>query len=190
MSRILRKRGAVKANFPRKAEFVQRVRDCLALARQKYPTFTLEDKDLPIVFYKKGHAAGKAVWTTGAETVYNIEFSVEAIGLEWDDMVNETIPHEVAHIVDRFIHGRSNNHNKVWKVIFRSLGGVKLKSTHNYAVTKARKTTKILYRATCGTEIWLTKRMHSQVQQGQVRVIRRTDGLISAESCQWVSQKV
>ena len=191
MAKVLRKRGEVTRNFPRRTEFVQRVRACLALARAAYPEFTLQDKDLPIVFYKNGRAAGMAKWLDkGNEVIYNIEFSVEAINNEWDDMVKNTIPHEVAHIVDRFINGKCNKHNYIWQSICQRLGG-SASSTHSYAVTRARKMTKILYTASCGTEVWVTKRMHNDIQRkNQVRILSSTRGRITSQHCNWVEKKV
>lgn len=185
MSIVIRKRGVVEQSFPRKAEFIQHVQDCLAKARSLFTGFDLENYEIPIVFKRNGCAAGTARCRGG---VYNLEFSIEAIGLDWDQMVNETIPHEVAHIVDHVLNRRFD-HGIIWAMYCRKLGGNPSR-THNMAVTKARKVSKVKYTATCGTVLWLTVAMHNKVQRGQVRVLRSTGGKIVAECCNWEKMAV
>ena len=194
MARILRKRGVVKSNFPRKAEFIQHVRACLAKAREAYPLFTLQDADLPIVFVKNGRMAGmaKVEWGVHQHT-FNLEFSIEALDVAWDDMVKNTIPHEIAHIVDYFLHPRKSSygHSRIWRIICLTLGG-NGNTYHNYAVTKARTVTKVRFRyvASCGTEVWVTKQMHNKIQKGSSRMLVSTRGRITAEHCTWHEKTV
>ena len=182
MTTILRKRGIVHGDFPRKAEFVQGVRDCLAKARELYPEFTLSDEDLPVVFFNTGRCAGYARWKRGQwnKMVYNLEFNTKAIEIDWDDSFDDTIPHEVAHIVDRFINGKSSNHGPRWKRIARSLGCTGNRC-HDLPLERSRKMKEMLYVATCGTQIYLSMAMHNKIQnKGQVRVLRSTRGKLSA----------
>ena len=181
MSTIIRKRGVVTASFPGKREFIAKVRECQELARQKYPNFTLADEDLPIVFFAKGQTAGWAKYRRSmGKTVYNLEFNIDAIQKHWDDMVGNTVPHEMAHTVDRFMHGRSNGHGPIWKRIAKSLGCTG-ERTHNYTVEKARKTKKFVYRATCGTVTDVGTKVHNRIQRGSVYTLQRTKGKLHAE---------
>lgn len=182
MSVVIRKRGAV-THFPQKAEFMQHVRDCLAKARLSFSSFDIQDHQIPVVFVAMGRAAGMAKFRVSALGVsYNLEFNIDAINKDWDEMVGNTIPHEVAHIVDHAINGKFNGHNKIWQRICMILGGDAAR-THSIPLEKARRTRKVLYKATCGTELWLSMTMHNKVQEGQIRVIGRTGGRISALQC-------
>ncbi len=188
MSVVLRKRGAVDS-FPRKAEFIQHVRVCLAKARLKFDKFNIPDAQIPVTFVAKGRAAGMAKWAKRfGESVYNLEFNVDAINKDWDEMVNEVIPHEVAHVVDYVYRGKSN-HDRFWSMLCSQLGGNPSR-THTIPVEKARKTTKVQYIASCGTEVWLTTQMHNKVQKGGVRRLTRTGGLIDASRCKWIQKAV
>lgn len=182
MSVVLRQRGVVNS-FPRKTEFMYHVYNCLAKARLSFSAFKLQDHEIPVVFVAKGRAAGMAKFRKNALGItYNLEFNVDAINKDWDEMVSNTIPHEIAHIVDHAIHGKFNGHNRIWQRICMILGGDATR-THDIPVEKARKTRKVLYKATCGSEIWLTMRMHNQLQRGSILTVRKTGGKITAQHC-------
>ena len=188
MSVVLRKRGAVDS-FPRKAEFIQHVKACFAKARTSFSGFTIPDSEIPILFVANGRAAGRVRWKTQlGRTTYNIEFNIDAINKDWDEMVNETIPHEVAHIVDHVYRGKTN-HDRFWAMFCHTLGG-NANRTHSIPVEKARKTMKYRYVASCGTEVWLTTQMHNKVQIGQLRRLSRTGGLIDRTRCTWEQKAV
>lgn len=186
MSAIIRKRGFYRGNFPRKAEFLTHVKACFDLARTAIPGCEALP-NVPVVFYPKGRTAGQARWSKDKHTgviTQNVEFSVEAIGIEWDDMVGDTIPHEVAHIVDCFINGpyRKQKHGRRWKAIAAVLG-CGGKRCHSYSVTPARKRRRqdrFEYIGSCGTSIWVTRTMHNKIQRGTTRIIRATGGKITA----------
>lgn len=181
MTPIFRKRGRVSTSFTGKREFIAKVRECQALARQRFPDFNLMDEDLPIVFVARGNAAGMAKWRKSRDGMqFNIEFSIDAIQKDWDDMVNDTIQHEMAHIVDYAIHGRSNHHNHVWKRIAHRLGCTG-KTTHNIAVQKARRSKKYVYVASCGREFEASSVRHKRIQSGRVYTFTDTGGKITAD---------
>lgn len=177
MAYIIRKRGIYRHNFPGKAEFVKRVEACFEQARQLFYEFNLADDDIPIVFFSKGQKAGQVQILNN---VYNIEFNVDAIHKDWNKMINDAIPHEVAHIVDHYIHGKFNNHNQKWKYIARKLGCTGDRC-HTMKLEKARRRRKAMYVATCGTEIWVSINMHNKIQQGNVRILRKTKGILTRD---------
>jgi predicted SprT family Zn-dependent metalloprotease len=164
MTRVIRKRGAITTNFPRKAEFVTKVRECFALAKRIYPQFTIDPNDIPIVFYKAGNAVGKASHS-GKDQVYNIEFNIDAINKEFGDMVDNTIPHEVGHIVDHFIN-KSFSHGLSWKQISQSLGCDGKRTTNGYqTVNKARKTRTYQYKVG-GDTLEISSIRHGKLKRG------------------------
>jgi len=181
---ILRKRNIHKGNFPRKQEFLEGVRDCLAQARALYPDFDLHPSDIPIVFYPKGRTAGRARWVgyskeeTSQIKTWNLEFSVEAIGMDWNDMYLDTIPHEVAHIVTRFVYGRTegNKHGPVWVRIAKQLG-CNGERCHSMPLTKSRRrrpSVKQLYISDAGTECVVGPIQHKRFQNGEYKTFTIT----------------
>lgn len=166
---IFRKRNIVKGNFPRKQEFLQGVQDCMDLAWNEFPEFRLTYADLDVVFFPKGDCAGRARWKKiGGVRYFNLEFNVAAIDLYWEDTYLDTIPHEVAHIVTRFIHGsKVSSHGPEWKRIAKRLG-CNGKRCHSLNLPKAkrpaRRQSKELYISDGGTECLLGPTQHRRLQ--------------------------
>lgn len=169
---IFRKRNIVKTNFPRKQEFLEGVEDCINLARQLYPEFTLNYKDIPVVFFPKGDCAGRARWKKiGGNKYFNLEFNCAAIELYWEDTYLDTIPHEVAHIVTRFLHGsKASSHGPEWKRIAKSLG-CNGERCHSLNLPKAkrprRRRSRQLYISDNGTECLVGPTQHKKLQNDE-----------------------
>lgn len=172
---IIRKRGIFRQPFTGKKEFIAHTRECQAMARQLFPAFTLKDEELPIVFTLSGRAAGMA---KRKGNVYNIEFNVEAICKDREEMITNTIPHEMAHIVDMFIHGGSSSHGPRWQSIAQALG-CDLRRTHSIPLTKARRTRRFQYIASCGTEVEIGTRHHRILQQGGRLIVKNSGGTVT-----------
>lgn len=171
--KILRKRGIYTASFPRKNEFINVVHDWLDKARQ---VTGYNNMPTPaIVFYEKGRAAGMASATNG--DILNLEFNVHFILNNWDEMISDTVPHEIAHLVDYWINGKFNAHGAEWQRIMRQMG-VNPSRTHDMKVKRARRTRRYSYIAKCGTNIWVTTQIHKKIQMGYVRIVRKTGGQI------------
>lgn len=181
---IIRKRGINYQHFPNKAEAVLRVRNIQQLARELYPEFTLGDEDLFIVFFNGGRTGGRVKRRyTGNKHIYNLEVNVQAVEVDWDHVTCETIPHEMAHIVNHFINGYMvKAHGTEWKRIARELG-CQGNRTHNMPLQKVRQrrpARKFAYLATCGTEVELSSIRHGKIQRGSHYTLRRTRGMITA----------
>ena len=181
---IIRKRGIEHLTFPKKAEAVQRIRSIQQLARNQYPVFTLTDEELPIVFFNGGTTGGCAkVREVGLRLIYNLEVNVQAIEVDWDHVTYETIPHEMAHIVNRYINGdQVKCHGIEWKRIARRLG-CQGNRTHNMPLQKVRQrrpSRKFTYLATCGTEVEMSSIRHKRLQRGSYYTLRSTRGRITA----------
>jgi|GEM_PF-3404077 len=175
--KIIRQRGIITEYFPGREDFIRYTRKNQAKARQLFPAFTLQDEDLPIVFTQSGRVAGMA---KRKGDIYNIEFNVEAILRDWEEMVNNTIPHEMAHIVDMFLHGGRSSHGPRWQSIAYALG-CNPRRTHNIPLTKARRPRRYLYIASCGTQIELGSRHHRRVSKGETFIVKKTGGSIRKE---------
>jgi predicted SprT family Zn-dependent metalloprotease len=185
---VFRKRGAFQGNFEGRKEFTALVRYCLEQAVEAFPGEHWDKTDIdqiPIVYVAAGETAGmcrtKIVgYGNFKRYQFNLEFNVQHIKHEWKDMAYDTIPHEVAHLVDTLIRGKSN-HDSHWQRIARTLG-CSGSRTHNYKSTKrARKTTQHKYIAECGTEIWVSTQMHNKLQNGSRRRVTATGGALRKE---------
>jgi predicted SprT family Zn-dependent metalloprotease len=183
MTQIFRKRGIDTSHFEGKAEFVARVHEVMEMARDKFPTFDIQNNHLPIVFFKTGAHAGTARWRSKfGQRQFNVEFNTVAIKGNREDMLSDTIPHEIAHIVDIYINGSSDGHGPRWKRIAKSLG-CGAKRTHSYDMTEAKRTRRrAVYVATCGTELKVSIQTHNKIQQrGQVRQLTSTRGKVGRD---------
>ena len=171
---ILRQRGIFYGQFPGKEEFLARVRQCQAEARRLFPDFRLYDAQLPVVFVRSGRIAGMA---KRKKDVYNLEFSVEAILKDREEMLTNTIPHEMAHIVDMVLHGGRSSHGPRWQHIVQALGG-STERTHDIPLQKARRSRKYIYKASCGTEVEVGPRHHKSVWLGGKLIVNKTGGTV------------
>lgn len=145
-----------------------------------------------IRFDIKGRIAGQARWTNvrGKGVVNGIwigptatnlilRYNQEAFVKDWDMMFNDTIPHEVAHLVCAVNPLLGNNHNSDWQAIDLALGGSG-ETYHKLQLTPGRATKRFIYTATCGTEANLSHVLHTRIQKGQVRMLRSTRGKINS----------
>jgi predicted SprT family Zn-dependent metalloprotease len=173
MTAIIRKRGIVWSH-PRKAELMEEVCRVWTIAREHFPEFTLAVIDVAVVLTNSGRAAG-CMKRLG--DVYNLEFNTKVMDMDWGEII-DAIPHEIAHLVDRFIHECSSHHGPRWKQIVRRLGGTG-KRTHSVNVAPSRKQRRFTYVATCGTEVEVSTKLHNMFQCGATRRVRRTKGIVN-----------
>jgi len=150
------------------------------VATETFEGFNMALSDVPVVLTDAGRSAGcLKSQTRFGEIAFNLEFNTKVMDMDWNEM-EDTIPHEIAHLVDRVIHGFSDNHGRKWQRIAKKLGCT-AKRTHSVKVAASRRQRRYNYVATCGTEIELTTAMHNKVQRGSVRVLRSTRGKITAQ---------
>ena len=115
-------------------EFTAHVEECLKRAFEMYD-IKLSPNCVTIKYNLKGKCAGQACKDGMVE--YRLRFNREAIENHWDGMVQNTIPHEVAHLVAWMRPElKANGHNTVWKRICIQLGGTGAR-THSYKLTPA-----------------------------------------------------
>lgn len=149
---------------------VQLVREaaqkCLEQAGKKYG---LDLSHVHIRFDLKGAAAGMAGYK--GKTFY-LRFNTTMIQHEGlDHILNETVPHEVAHIVC-FVNPRlGSNHDNGWKRVCIDLGGSG-KRCHSEQVIYAKGKT---YEYTCtqGTTISMSEQRHRKIQQGASYTLKK-----------------
>lgn len=118
-------------------EKVNAIRNRAEELLQKY-----QIKGVNIRFDLRGTVAGQAGWKraktwssafSGSKMdVYDfkLRFNTHYLNDNFEDMLNNTVPHEVAHLIDAIRHGKSG-HGFLWKSIMRELG-CKPERCHDY----------------------------------------------------------
>ena len=139
---------------------------------------------IEVKFDLSGRSAGQARHTIkyiGTAKVSNfcVRFNMHMVTNHFDEMLNETVPHELAHIICMYT-GWGRNHDRMWKSICIALGGTGDRC-HEMSVVPARTRATYKYVATCGTTVTLSSVRHTRVQKGQVYVVTRTNGKITRE---------
>lgn len=67
---------------------------------------------------------GQAGWRRRhGETTYTLRLNPKAVAENFDDMLNDTIPHEIAHLVNYARPSTGRRHNNGWKRVCLALGG-------------------------------------------------------------------
>ena len=141
-----------------------KVTECIRIAEQR---FGITMPKVDVRFDLKGRAAGIAGWRG---TNYYLRFNVQHMALggqTWDHLLNDTVPHEVAHTVCQAFPQYGRNHDAGWKRVCVALGGNGRRTYSEddapEAVAAARP---YVYITTAGHEVRVTKVMHAKIQQG------------------------
>ena len=130
------------------AQIKAKVKECIKLAKELYG-FDIAYKDIDITFKSKGQAAAQATCMENRVTKerhsFGLKFSTESASLDSNEMLNDTIPHEVAHLVCYWNDSLGDNHDYGWKRVCIALGGTGAR-THSQVLTKGRYRTQYEYR--------------------------------------------
>lgn len=163
----------------KKALIRNRVQECITLAEQK---FCIIMPEVDVRFDLRGKAAGVAGWR-GHE--YYLRFNNKHMALggkTWDHIINDVVPHEVAHTVCQSNPHLGRNHNNGWKTVCLALGGngKRCYSTEDApeAVAAAEP---YVYITTKGFEVRFSKRLHNKIQKGAAYRIRGGKGEVNVE---------
>lgn len=145
-----------------KVQVEQKVVECIQILSNKLN----KPLRLPEVDYDlTGTTAGQAWGAT------RIRINTALLHTDWDEMLNDTVPHEVAHcVVDQvWPHARTRSHGYEWQMVMRMLG-LEPTRCHNMKVEKVRKhPRKYIYECNCGEKL-LTKTRHNKLQRGFIYV--------------------
>lgn len=147
---------------------------CLSLwdiARRQYRVdarFTLT-----IDFDLRGRTVGKAIRNGDA---LKIRLNRVALEQNWPDMRDETIPHEIAHIVCFARPKFGRGHDAGWQSVCTALGGKggRCYTNDTYQLPKARRTWRYTYRLDSGHTLALSHQHHRQVRAGAHIFVRKT----------------
>lgn len=148
----------------------QRVRECLAIAEQYYKcVFSIS----AIRFDLKGRVAGQfRVYPDGSQPTIRINRILLEANLK--EVVGQTIPHEVAHLVAFQLYGKGEGHGPRWQAIMTDCFGLAPDRCHRMDTTQSSPRPH-QYRCRCRT-FQLSKRMHSSISSGRFRICNSCKG--------------
>ncbi|HHJ15088.1 MAG TPA: metallopeptidase (SprT family) [Gammaproteobacteria bacterium] len=150
---------------PQQAQVRQATLACVARAAG---LFEREFVAPPVQFDLIGRAAGQYRVLRGD---VSIRYNPFIFARYFEDNLNETVPHEVAHFVVDQLWGlrRVRAHGAEWQSVMRALG-VEPRATARYDLTglPGRRQRRFAYRCACNTH-QLTTCRHNRVQRGKAR---------------------
>jgi predicted SprT family Zn-dependent metalloprotease len=149
--------------------------DCIARAEKMYG---VDMSKVQVRFDLKGTAAGMAGMKglRSAPTCY-LRFNTTMIdGEGYAHVLNDTVPHEVAHMVCFMDPRLGKGHNGGWARVCRALGGSG-ETRHNEEVVYAKGNT---YEYTCtqGTTARFSQQRHNKIQRGVTSFSMKRGGTI------------
>ena len=118
-----------------------------------------------VAFDLRGQAAGQAVWRAGQPPL--LRFNLAIARHYGDDFVNETVAHEVAHVVARHCHPGGRPHGREWRAVMRQFGIREPRRCHDYrdGSEAVRRQRRWLYECSCRMHQLSTTR-HRRIQAG------------------------
>ena len=159
-----------------------KVQECIRTAESK---FGITMPRVDVRFDLTGRAAGMAGMRYGQ---FYLRFNVNHIrlgGKTWEHLLNDTVPHEVAHTVCQAFPKFGRNHDAGWKRVCIALGGNGSRCYgENDAPEAVAQQRPWVYITTTGHEVRVTKVIHNKIQAGAGYVMRGGKGKINRE-CQY-----
>ena len=152
------------------ASLLVAVDHCLARALVLYPLPPNWRTKISVNCDLRGRAAGKVEVVRQRQLLQSarLRLNLEAARLDWRQMVDETIPHEVAHLVVMSLPRRFEQqpHGRDWQLVCQALGGQGA-VRHQLPLARARQPRLWHYRDSLGVCHQLTSVRHHRLQRGQ-----------------------
>jgi SprT protein len=121
----------------------------------------------------RGRGAGLAVISPRKRQPDLIRLNATLLREHPREMIEETVPHEVAHVVAYRLFGRRiKPHGREWQDVMRAFGKDPSVS-HCMPAEPTRRLRRFAYRCGCESPVELTSIRHRRVQQGAVYRCRR-----------------
>lgn len=158
------------------AKHTQAARECIEKAFDMFNITTIKASDVIIRNDIRGQHAGQAM---RRGKTYTLRFNPEAITNYFQEMLTDTIPHEVAHIVCFIRPDLGKNHDAGWKRVCRMLGGDDSR-THTMNLSAGKAKTEYDYMVS-GEIVKLGPKRHARLQRGETTYSHRTLGKITKD---------
>lgn len=130
-----------------------------------------------------GRVAGRARWNRITQKA-TILFNPQGLLDDFEDAIENTLPHEMAHIVCMVFPRYGNNHNRGWRRVAAFLGATPRATGVNNAIIYGSGDT-YTYTDTLGGTHNVSANMHRKIQNGSQCVVRSTQAKINS-SCKFV----
>ena len=169
-------------------ERVEQIRKrCIELIAKIQTIYGVDCSDVKISFNLRGRVAGYAGYKYSifdrTPSEFYVRFNIDMISNgSFDHIINDTVPHEFAHIVCYKRPELGRNHDQGWKNVCRRLGG-NGERCHSQQVVYAKGKT-FQYQTTVGKLTTVSEKIHKKIQMGCVYRVKR-GGLLN-NTCQWV----
>jgi predicted SprT family Zn-dependent metalloprotease len=158
-----------------KARVNDKLTECITKATTKYN----RSFSMPIVVYRQMGTKAGCAWHIDNKIELNSDFLRNG---NLEDMINQTVPHEFAHIVNHIVYEerlsnslmfrqRRSIHGHTWKSIMRHCFGLDPDRTHDYSLegVKVKGGKRHLYTCKCGKEFQISTTIHNRILRGQGR---------------------
>jgi SprT protein len=161
-----------------------KIAECLAKCQ---PHSTTPIPTPKLVFRQMGQRSGLCCINYLTKTC-TLTFNPDFFKNEYNDMVNVTIPHEVAHYVAGFMYGQpAHGHGHYWRTVMSWLGIRHAERCHSYNMegVKTRQVNKP-FRYSCGCQgktFDLTRLKHDKIQRGVRTWCRVCHRILSYMGC-------
>jgi SprT protein len=159
-----------------------RVQECIAIAEDKY---SIKLPKVNVRFDLKGRAAGQAGMQYGRFFLRFNRNHIQLGGQTFDHLLNDTVPHEVAHFVCFAFPQLGRNHDAGWKRVCIALGGNGQRCYSEEDAPEAVAAQRpYVYITTTGHECRVTKIIHTKIQRGTTYTMKGGKGQLTRE-CQY-----
>jgi SprT protein len=159
-----------------------KVQQCIKLAEDK---FGITMPKVDVRFDLTGRAAGMAGMRYGHFYLRFNRTHMALGGKTWEHLLNDTVPHEVAHTVCQAFPKFGRNHDAGWRRVCIALGGNGSRCYgENDAPEAVAQQRPWVYITTTGHEVRVTKVIHSKIQQGAGYIMKGGKGKLNNQ-CQY-----
>ena len=142
--------------------------------------FKVDLSNVHIRFDIKGRCAGQACRRGGT---YYVRFNLHLANENITDMLHDTVPHEMAHIVCFMNPHLGSNHDYGWTRVCRELGGTGNRC-HSMETVYGKGNTYEYIRSD-GKAIRLSETRHKRLQNGHYPYLQWRDGARVTKQSQW-----
>lgn len=145
----------------------QVIDNCKAMVIKAKELYGMDLSDVRVSFDLRGRCAGKAGGRgyRMPSSAYFVKFNRDMLGREaFDHVLNETVPHEYAHVICFMNPALGKDHNSGWERVCLAMGGSG-KRTHSEAVVYGKGTT-YEYTTDRGHTVRMSDKNHRHIQGG------------------------